>query len=55
MNHRTAAHGLTMPHIQLRGETPAQMLNNNTNDMHGPKGTALEGPRRPPSREERTT
>lgn len=42
MNHRTAAHGMTMPHIQLRGEAPAQMLNNNANDMHGPKGTALE-------------
>lgn len=55
MNHRTAAHGPTMPHIQLRGETLAQMLNKNANDMHGPKGTALEGPRRPPTGEESTT
>ena len=42
MNHETAAHGMTMPHNQLRGEAPAQMLNNKENDMHGPKGTALE-------------
>jgi len=55
MNKSTAAHGLTMPQNQLRGETPAQMLNKNANDMHGLKGTALVGPGRPPNGEEPTT
>lgn len=36
MNDSIAAHGMTMPHNQLRGEAPAQMLNNNSNDMARP-------------------
>ena len=55
MNHETAAHGTTMPHIQLRRETPAQMLNNNATDMHGPKGTALEAHGGNQNEEEPTT
>lgn len=37
MKHRTAEHGETMPQIQLRGETPAHMSNNNPKTCTAPR------------------